>query len=323
MHETSGWKPSRRTLLATTGLALATSASGRDTAPLEWLVGYPAGGGSDLIARLLSVPMSHLMGRSVVVSNKPGAATALAAQQVAASKTPMLFCADFATLATNPTLYSKLPYAPEQDFAWVGMLARSPMVVVVPAALPVHDLQTLVDWLKASDNASFASAGVGSPHHLIGVQVAHMLGLQLNHISYRGASPAVIDVVGGQVPMALMDLGTAWPYIGSKKLKALAVTALSRVPQLPQVPTMDELGYRSYQAYAWQSVVASKVTSPEVLRQANTALNTSLGLPDIHQRMRDMGIEPLPTSPQQAKTYSHEERTRWAAVIQQHRIRIE
>jgi tripartite-type tricarboxylate transporter receptor subunit TctC len=317
------WPARRRALLAAALLPMAGAAAARATQTIEWLIGYPAGGGSDLVARLLCGPMSRLLGQTIVVSNKPGGATTVAAQQLVHSKKPMLFCADFATLAANPSLFSKLPYDAEQDFAWVGMLARSPMVVVAAPQLPVHNLGELTAWLKRTSNPSFASAGIGSPHHLIGVQVSQMLGLQLNHVGFRGASPAVVAVVGGQVPMALMDIGSAWTYVRSGRLKALAVTALTRTTQLPQVPTLDELGYPAYQAYAWQSVVAPK-NSPEAwLLRLNAVLQASLALPEVQQGMQEMGVEPLPSSPQQAALYVRRERLRWAEVIAQHQIHID
>src|SRR6185295_17666699 len=183
---------SRRTLLAAavSVAALSQAALAQGSRPIEWVVGYAAGGGSDAVARTVAEAMSKTLGQPIVINNKPGAATNIAAGYVANSKEQgnILFTADFATLAANPWLFQKLPYDPDKDFVPVGMLARFPMLLVVAPNVPAKNLQEFLAWAKGNPGGvSYASAGVGSPHHLAGELFRERTGLKLQHVAYRGA----------------------------------------------------------------------------------------------------------------------------------------
>lgn len=296
----------------------------QDNSPLEWVVGYPPGGGSDITARLVAEHMARILGRPIILNNKPGAATAIAAQYVAAAKSPMLFSADFATLAANPFLFSKLAYDPEKDFAPVGMFARTPMLLVVSRQTGATSLREFIAWAKARPNGiDFASAGVGSPHHLAGEQVKDILGLRMTHVGYRGASPALNDLMGGQVPMAMMDLGSAYQFISAGRVTALATATLERLKMFPDVPTFDELGYKGFEAYAWQTVVASNATPTDLRVKVNAALNAALNLTEVKARLQVFGIEGLPGPAEALMPYVKAERARWGEVITKNGIRIE
>lgn len=317
---------SRRSLLvAAAGTSLLHGlAKAQDNSPLEWVVGYPPGGGSDIVARLVAEHMAKTLGRPIIVNNKPGAGTTIAAQYVATARSPMLFSADFATLAANPFLFSKLAYDPEKDFAPVGLLARAPMLLVVGPQTGSTNLREFIAWARnRPDGVNFASAGVGSPHHLVGEQVKDLLGLKMTHVAYRGASPALNDLMGGQVPMAMMDLGSAHQFISAGKITALATATSQRLKMFPDVPTFDELGYKGFEAYAWQSVVASNATPADLRAKANVALNEALNLTEVKARLQVFGVEGLPGPVERLAPYARAERSRWGEVIKKNNIRLD
>lgn len=317
----------RRTFAALT-LALATPlfALAQDTRPIEWVVGYPAGGGSDAVARVVAEQMAKTLGASIVVNNKPGAATNIAAEYVAKSKAPgqMLFTADFATLAANPSLFAKLPYDPDKDFVPVGLLARFPLVLVVGPAVPAATFKEFVAWVKASkDPVNFASAGIGSPQHLAGELFAQKSGLKLQHVPYRGGAPAVQDLIGGQVPFALMDSATVVQHLQSGKLRALGVASASRVKVLPDIPTLAEQGMPGVEAFAWQGLVAPASTSPDQVAAFAKALRSALESEPVKARYQALAIEALPGSPQQMSEFAKAERSRWGALIKAANVKLD
>ena len=187
------------------GIALVTTslfAAAQDAKPIEWVVGYAAGGGSDSVARATAETMSRNLERPIVITNKPGAATNIAADYVARSKDygSVVLTADFATLAVNPFLFSKLSYSAEKDLASVGMLARFPLVLVVGPQVPAKSLKEFMAWAKAQPGGvNYASAGAGSPHHLAGELLREKTGIPMTHVAYRGAAPAMQDILGGSV----------------------------------------------------------------------------------------------------------------------------
>jgi tripartite-type tricarboxylate transporter receptor subunit TctC len=317
----------RRTFAALI-LALATPlfALAQDTRPIEWVVGYPAGGGSDAVARVVAEQMARTLGASIIVNNKPGAATNIAAEYVAKSKAPgqMLFTADFATLAANPSLFAKLPYDPDKDFVPVGLLARFPLVLVVGPAVPAANFKEFVAWVKASkDPVNFASAGIGSPQHLAGELFAQKSGLKLQHVPYRGGAPAVQDLIGGQVPFALMDSATVVSHLQSGKLRALGVASASRVKALPDIPTLAEQGLPGVEAFAWQGLVAPAATPPDQVAAFAKALRSALESEPVKVRYQALAIEALPGSPQQMNDFAKAERTRWGALIKAANIKLD
>jgi tripartite-type tricarboxylate transporter receptor subunit TctC len=315
----------RRTFAA---FALATPlfALAQDTRPIEWIVGYPAGGGSDAVARVVAEHMAKTLAASIIVNNKPGAATNIAAEYVARSKAPaqMLFTADFATLAANPSLFAKLPYDPDKDFVPIGLLARFPLVLVVGPAVTATNFKEFVAWVKASkDPVSFASAGIGSPQHLAGELFAQKSGLKLQHVPYRGGAPAVQDLIGGQVPFALMDSATVVQHLQSGKLRALGVASASRVKVLPDIPTLAEQGLAGVEAFAWQGLVAPAATSPDQVAAFAKALRSALESEPVKARYQALAIEALPGTPQQMSEFAKTERSRWGALIKAANVKLD
>jgi tripartite-type tricarboxylate transporter receptor subunit TctC len=317
----------RRRLLAMAALAIATPLSlAQGAKPIEWVVGYAAGGGSDVVARTVAEAMSKSLEQSIVVTNKPGAATNIAADYVAKSKDfgHVMLTADFATLAANPWLFSKLPYDPEKDFAPVGLLARFPLILVAATSVPAKDFKEFVAWAKAQPaGVSYASAGAGSPHHLASELFRERTGLKMQHVPYRGAAPAVQDLIGGQIPFGLMDSASVQQHIASGKLRALGVASPARLKTLPDVPTLAEQGLAGFTAYAWQGLVVPVGTSPEVVGRLSKALQSALDSPAVKARFDALALEALPGSPQQMADYVKTERERWGQLIRANNIRLD
>lgn len=315
-----------RRALAALAMAAPLFALAQDARPIEWVVGYPAGGGSDAVARAVAEQMGKALGTSIIINNKPGAATNIAAEYVARSRTPgqMLFTADFATLAANPALFAKLPYDPDKDFVPLGLLARFPLILVTGPAVPATNLKDFVAWVKASkDPVNYASSGIGSPQHLAGELFAEKSGLKLQHVPYRGGAPAVQDLIGGQVPFALMDSATVMQYVQAGKLRALGVASASRVKVLPNIPTLAEQGLPGVEAFAWQGVVVPAGTPPAQVDAFAKALRSALESEPVKARYQALAIEALPGSPQQMSDFVKAERARWGALIKAANIKLD
>ncbi|MEJ8837259.1 tripartite tricarboxylate transporter substrate binding protein [Ramlibacter sp. AN1133] len=298
----------------------------QDSRPIEWVVGYAAGGGSDAVARTVAEAMGKTLGQTIVINNKPGAATNIAAAYVANAKENghMLFTADFATLAANPWLFAKLPYNAEKDFIPVGMLARFPLLLVVAPNVPAKNFKEFVAWVKAqSGPVSYASAGVGSPHHLATEMLRERTGLKLQHVAYRGAAPAVQDLLGGQVPFGLIDTASVQQYVATGKLRALGVASPARLTTLPEVPTLAEQGLTDFTAFAWQGLVVPAGTPADTVAKYSKALQAALDSTQVKARFQALGLEGLPGTPQQMASYTRQERDRWGKLVQSAGIKLD
>ncbi len=304
--------------LAAASLALACGTAQAQGKPLEWVIGYPAGGGSDIVARTIAEAMSKGLNRPIVVSNKPGAGTNIAADYVARSKDygNILFTADFATLASNPFLFSKLTYDARKDFQPVGLLVRFPLFLVVNPGIPASNLKEFTAWAKAQkDPVAWGSAGPGSPHHLVGELFREKSGLKMQHIAYKGAAPAVQDVVAGQIPAMWVDSATIMPFLESKKVKVIGVSTGKRLAVMPEYPTIAEQGLKGFEGYAWQGLVVPTGTPADVTATFAKALQEALDATPVKARMQAMGLETLPGTPQQMLKFAEAERAKWGEVI--------
>ena len=318
---------SRRSVLQAGLLAAAVPglAFAQNSRPIEWVVGYAAGGGSDFVARTVADAMSKSLNQPVVINNKPGAATNIAAGYVANSKDHghVMLSADFATLAVNPWLFAKLPYDPVKDFQPVGMLARFPMLLVISPNVPARNLTEFLAWAKANGPVTYASAGVGSPHHLAAELFRERTGLSLQHAPYRGAAPAVQDLMGGQIPFGFIDTASVQQYIATGKLRALGVASPSRLATMPDVPTIGEQGVKDFTAYAWQGLVVPTGTSAEVVSKLSKSLQDALNATQVKARFQSLALEAMPGTPQQMTAYVDAERERWGKVIKANSIRLD
>ena len=305
------------------GLAAAQTYPSRT---IEWVVPYQAGGGSDVVARSLSELMSQALGKAVVVNNKPGAATNIGADYVAHAKPDgyTLLTADTATLAANPSLYSKLNYSAEKDFAPVGLLARFPLLLVVNPAVPALNLREFLAWAKAQPGGvSYATPGAGSPHHLASEMFRGKTGLNMVHIPYKGAAPAVQDVVGGQLPFMFVDTAAGMAFINAGRLRAIGVASAKRVKNFENIRTLDEQGLKGFEAFAWQGLVAPSGTDAEVIGKLNKAMVGALNTTAIKARFQVLGLQAIPSTPQEMGVYAKSEREKWAQVIRESGIKVD
>jgi len=315
----------RRRALAALALAIPL-ASFADDKPIEWVVGYAAGGGSDVVARTVAEQMGRTLGRAIIINNKPGAATNIAADYVAKSRDfgNVMLTADFATLAANPALFAKLPYNPEKDFVPVGLLARFPLILVVPEKSSLTNWKEFVAWAKAAPGGvTYASAGLGSPHHLASELLRERAGLKFTHAPYRGAAPAVQDLIGGQVPFGLMDSASVQQYIATGKLRALGVASSKRLATFPQIPTLSEQGVTGFEAYAWQGLVVPAGTPAPQVAQLARALQEALASTPVKARFQTLSLEAMPGTPVQMTSFVKAERERWGKLIRDNGIRLD
>ncbi|KAF1045424.1 Bug family tripartite tricarboxylate transporter substrate binding protein [Xylophilus sp.] len=318
----------RRTALA--GIALACAAAGgralAQPKPLEWVVGYAAGGGSDTLARATADTLGQKLGHAVIINNKPGAATNIAAEYAARSKDygNIVFTADFATLAANPFLFSRLGYDAERDLAPVGLIARFPLVLVVGPQVPAKNWTEFLAWARSQPGGvSYASAGIGSPHHLAGELLREQAGIKATHVAYRGAAPALQDLLGGNVPWMLVDTASGNQFVQAGKLRAIGVASARRTPTLPDVPTLQEQGFKGYEAYAWQGLSVPAGTPHDVIVKLNVALVESLNSTAVKARFQALGVDALPGTPEDMARYVKAERERWGRLIRDNHIRLD
>ena len=315
------------TLACSTLAWAAAPAAMAQEKPLEWVIGYAAGGGSDVVARVIAESMGRNLERVIVINNKPGAGTNIAAEYSARSHDygNLMFTADFATLAANPFLFRKLNYNAEKDFKPVGMLVRFPMLLVVNNDVPVNNLSEFIAWAKQQKNGvSWGSAGLGSPHHLVGELFREEVGLgNMTHLPYRGAAPAVQDVIGGQIPAMWADSAIIIPFLGEKKLKAIGVASPARIDVLPKVATLQEQGLKGFEGYAWQGIVVPKGSSGEVVKKFSQSLQFALADTRTKARLAAMGVEPMPGSSEQMDKFVSTERGKWGRVITANNIKLD
>lgn len=293
---------------------------------IRWVVPYPAGGGSDFLARTIGLQLSKQVGQSVVVDNKPGGNTAIAASEVARSVPDghMILSADNGTLVFNSALYAKLSYSPEKDLVPVTLMGKFPMILVVPQHSEVKDAQDFIARAKASPGkVSYGSAGAGSPHHLAMELLKVSTGLHMVHIPYRGAAPALSDLAGGQVAAMMVDMAAGAGFIKGGKVRPLAVANPKRLAQLPDVPTFAELGYKNVEAAAQVGVVAPAGTPVDVVSALQKQITAAIQQTAIQQKLIDFGIEPVGNTPQQYAELLKDEIQRWHKLIRGQKIMLD
>ena len=279
-----------------------------------------------MVARILSVPMAATLGQSIVINNKPGAATNIGADYAAKARPDgyVMLTGDTATMAANPALYSKLSYNVEKDFAPVGLMARFPMILVVHPSVPAKNLTEFLAWAKKQPNGvNYATPGAGSPHHLATELFRELSGLKMVHVGYRGAAPAVQDVMGGQVPMMFVDTATGYQHIQSGRLVPIGVASPKRIATFNTLPTLAEQGLKGFEAYAWQGLVVPAATPPEAVAALSKALLAALDSTEVKARFQTLGLEAIPSTPAQMAAYAKAEREKWAKVIRASNIRLD
>jgi tripartite-type tricarboxylate transporter receptor subunit TctC len=285
---------------------------------IKMIVPYPAGGTTDLLGRLVAEQIKSGLGATVIVENKPGAATTLGAEQVAQAAPDgyTLLMATSTTLAINKALYKKLPYDPLKDFAPVALVAAVPFALIVNPQLPAGTLAQFIAYAKATPGLAYGSAGNGSPHHLGAEMLKSAAGIDIRHVPYRGSMPAMFDVIAGHIAFMVVDLQPALQQIREGKVRVLGVTTLQRVAAAPEIPTLTESGLPGFELVAWQGVVAPAGTRRAIIDQLAGQIGRLLADPATHDKLDAMALEPLAGStPDSFAAYLRTEVDRWATIV--------
>ena len=294
---------------------------------IRWLVPYPAGGGSDFLARTIGNALGPITGQTIVIENKPGGNTAIAAADTARSKPDgyTVMSVDNGTVVFNPALYSNLSYDPAKDLAPVTLMGRFPMIMVASPDSGLDSVEEVIESARSNpDGMNFASAGAGSPHHLAMELFKYELKLdRLTHIPYKGAAPSLTDVAGGQVPIMMVDLAAGAGFINGGKVKPLAVAHPERLPQLPDVPTFAELGYPEIVAAAHVGMVVPAATPKEIIQVLNEKVVAALNDPKVNKALVDFGVQPVGNSPDEYAEMIDAETERWHALIKDLGIKLD
>jgi tripartite-type tricarboxylate transporter receptor subunit TctC len=319
------WTKTRGALTGALCLVGAASASAQDVSPTNYptkpvriVVPYAAGGGTDALARFLAQGLERRMGQPFIIENRPGQGTATGGVYVARSAADgyTLLAATSSTLAFNPSVYRKLPYDPLVDFSLISLIAAVPFVLVVNPALPANSVAELVALAKSRPGAlSYASGGMGAPHHIYMELFKSMTGADIRHIPYRGGGPALNDVVAGHVPLMFGDVGPVTGLVREARVRALGVTVGTRVETLPDVPTLIEAGLAGYEANSWQSLVAPANLPAPVLGALNEALAAVVAEPAHREHFLRLGMQPMTSTPREFAAYLRVEIAKWAPVI--------
>lgn len=305
---------------------LAQAADDYPSKPVRWVVAYAAGGGSDALARAVGAQLSTQLGQPVVIENKPGGATVIGAENVAKSPGDgyTVFTADNGTLVLNTALFKKLPYDPQKDFKAVGMMARFPLLLVVNPDAGYSDLDALLKEAKANPGKlSFGSPGVGSPHHLAMEMLKSQANLDIVHVAYRGAAPAIQDVVAGQLPLMVVDAAAGMQMIKAGKIKPLATFSKSRLATLPEVPSLMELGHTDVEAVAWQGLVVPSATPEQVVARLTAELQKAIQSQSVQTQFATMGIEPTPSDAAAMQKHWTQESQYWPGLIRERGISLD
>src|SRR5262249_823404 len=305
-------------LLAGVSFGQEPSGKAYPSRPVRIIVPYPAGGGTDALARFLGHGLERRMGQPFIVENRPGQGTATGAAFVAraAADGYTVLMATSSTLAFNPSVYKRLPYDPVTDFSLISLIAAVPFTLVVNPSLPVHSVAELVALAKGKPGAlSYASGGIGTPHHVYMELFKSMTGADIRHIPYRGGGPALNDVVAGHIPMMFGDVAQVTGLVREGRLRALGVTVGKRVETIPEVPTMVEVGLAGFEANSWQSMVAPAHLPAPIAAHLHEALAGVLAEPATKAHFLKLGMQPLSSTPEEVGRYLRDEIEKWAPVI--------
>jgi tripartite-type tricarboxylate transporter receptor subunit TctC len=318
----------RSRLVATTITLAVSGAAAAQTYPEKTVVmvaPFPAGGSVDLVARAIAQHMSDAWKQPVIVSNRPGASGNIGAEAVArAAPDGHTLLMGTTALAGSPTLYPKLGYDVVRDLAPVSLVVTMMNVLVVHPSLPATSVKSLLALAKAKPGAlASASAGVGSSNHLALVLFNMMSGANIGHIPYKGAAPAVADVMGGHVAMTFVPIAAALPPLRGAKLRALGVTAMKRSAELPDVPTIDEAGVRGYEAAGWNALLAPRATPRDIVAKVNATAAESLRTPRVKEILSTSGADAVGSSPEEFGRFLQAEIAKWGKVIRAANIKAD
>lgn len=302
--EAQGWQPSQ---------------------PIKIVVGYPAGGASDVAARIIAQKMAERLGQGVVVENKPGAAGNIGADAVAkAAPDGHTLLLGTISLSVNPSLYPKMTYDPLKDLSAISMISSTPFLLVVNPQAPYQSAGELLGAARAAPGAiNYATAGNGSGSHLFTELLSSTAGIKLTHVPYKGAAPAMNDVLGNQVPLTFDNIITTLPLVKAGKLRALAVSTKQRSRVAPDIPTLAESGVPGFDATAWFGLFAPAGTPREVIARLNQEVVDAVKDPTVSEKLLQLGGEPMSSTPRAFDAFFRAEVAKWAQVVRSAKIKID
>lgn len=319
----------RRHLLQAAGASLAlprlATAQAYPGRSMRYIVPVAAGGGSDMIARVVTERWGRLLNQNFVVDNQSGGGGVVACQLTARAPADgyTLLQGYVATHGTTPAT-RRVSYDAVTDFTPIGMIGATPNVLVVNSSVPVKDIQEFIDYVKRQPGKlSYGSAGQGSLTHLTMELLKQETGMFLLHIPYRGVAPAMNDLLGGQTQAVFPGLAAALPHLRSGRMRALAVTGKQRSPQLKDVPTMEEVGFKGFDAMQWYGVVGPAGMPPDIVRRLNETQVAVLKAPELAEKLAGEAVEPWPMAPEQFGQYIKADVTRWTALAKARNIRLD
>jgi tripartite-type tricarboxylate transporter receptor subunit TctC len=301
--------------------ALVSGAAGAQaypSKPIRWVVGFPPGGGTDIISRLIAQKMGESWGQQVLVENRPGAGGNIGMDAVAkaAPDGHTIGLGAAGALSVNVSLLPSMPFDPLKDLAPVSMLAIIPIVVAAHPSVPATDARSLIAYAKSQPGKlSFGTTGNGSAMHLAGELMKQMAEFDMLHVPYKGSAPAAADLAGGQIPLAIVDLTSALPHIRSGRVKAIGVTSASRSAVAPEIPTIAETGLPGFDAIGWFGVVAPGGTPSALIARLNAEVVEAMKAPEIRERLMAGGAEPQTSTPEEFAAFIRAEIPKWARVI--------
>jgi len=303
--------------IALAATSLQVQAQPYPNQPIRLIVPFAAGGPSDVLARAFSQKLGEDLGQPVIIDNKPGAGTNLAAEFVARSKPDgyTIFLMMVGTQAINETLYKKLSYNTVKDFAPITLVASSSLMLVANPSVPVKNVNDLIAFAKANPGkVNFGSSGTGTPLHLGGELFNVQAGTDITHIAYKGAAPALTDVLGGQIQTAMIGTPAALPYVKSGKLTAIGVTSLKRSPNAPEVPAIAET-LPNFEVELVYALVAPAGTPNAIIKRLNAQMSTILNNPEVKAQLASRGFDVQSSSPEQLGAYIKAEVSKWAPIV--------
>ncbi len=310
---------------AATMVATTAAVAAYPEKPIRMIVGFSAGGTTDVVARIVGKEIGETLGQPVVIENRPGAGSNIAAEMVARADPDgytLLMVA--VTSAINHTLYKNLKFDLVQDFQPVALAARVPNVLVVHPDVKANSVAELVDLLKKNPGKfNFASSGSGTSIHMAGELFKLRAGVDVAHIPYKGSANAISDLIGGQVDYMFDNMPSAWPHVESGKLRALAVTTAERSATAPNLPTMQEEGFEGFDVSSWFGVIGPKGIPADVVQTLNKAIREALAKPEVRERFAGLGAVPADTTPEQFGEFIKTEVESWGPVVEASGARVD
>lgn len=316
-----------KAILLVLGLCAAMAAGAQEwpTKPVRFIVPYPPGGGTDVIARIVQSRLGDALGQQVIIENRGGAGGALGTEQVAhAAPDGYTFLFTLSSHTINPLLY-KLNYDTERDFAGVTLIVSVPQLIATQPGSPIQSMQDVVKLAKEKPGAlNFASVGNGTPSHIAGELIKLKAGIDMVHIPYKGGGPAVADTLGGQVSFAIVTMPAAISHVRAGKLRALAVTTLKRNPGAPEIPTVAEaLKLPDYEVDSWYALFAPAKTPSAIVAKMQKAVAQTIQLPDVKQKLLEQGGDTVGSTPEYLERVVKSELRKWPEVVKAAKIRVD